>query len=170
MKKILIAVTLGLFCSALPAFAFDTDAPHSRRHLQGKDGFLASLNLTDSQKSDLRKLRTEREKRGVELRANMEKARIDLRALLMSDTPDKSAIEKKMKDVAQCEADLRMNRIDGWFETNKLLTPDQQKIWVKALRVGTMRAMREGRMPKHPGIMRHQPRPMNAPTPPPAEQ
>jgi Spy/CpxP family protein refolding chaperone len=171
MKKVLLVILFGSFLCASSAFAADADTKQPGRRMQGKGAFLASLNLTDAQKKDMGKLRADIEKRGVELRAKAETARIELRELLMSDTPDQSAIEKKMDDVAKREADLRMNRVNGWFETNKLLTPEQQKLWVKALRAGTMRGMRQSRM-RHASAapMRRPMRPMHAPDAPPAVQ
>jgi Spy/CpxP family protein refolding chaperone len=171
MKNILMLIAIGFFCYGASAFAADTDAKQPQPRMQSRQNFIASLNLTDAQKKDMGKLRTEMEKKAVELRAKAQTARIELRELLMADTPDKSAIGKKMDEVAKREADLRMNRIDGWFETNKLLTPEQQKLWVKALRFGTARAMRQSHGANGRAQMMSRPmRPMRTPAAPPSAQ
>jgi len=54
--------------------------------------------------------------------------------LVMSETPDKAAIEKKMSEVVANESSLKMNKFNGWFEANKNLTPEQQKVWREFLR------------------------------------
>ncbi|MGE5315080.1 MAG: Spy/CpxP family protein refolding chaperone [Acidobacteriota bacterium] len=170
MKKVFIATLLALFLFGASTQAADNDAKaQPPRRMPGRD-FIASLNLTDAQKKDIAKIRSETQKRGVDLKAKAEKARIELRELLMAETPDQSAIEKKLNEVAENEADIRMNRIDGWFETNKLLTPDQQKQWVKALRFETAREMRQGRGAGMGARMRRPMGPMHAPAAPPAVQ
>lgn len=74
----------------------------------------------------------------------METARVELRQLLKADAPDKSAIEKKMSDIADLTVQLHMIKINSWFAVNKLLTPDQQKTWKKVLENAP--AMRRHRM------------------------
>ena len=156
MKKFIAAAILAVCAIGGPAWAAETDTQptHNREH-RGKE-FIATLHLTDAQKKDLSALKMATEKKAIELRAQAETAKLELRHALMSDTPDQSVIEKKMSELVKCESDLRMNKVDGWFAINKALTPEQQKIWVKALRAGTLRAMAEGRggmnrSMRHPG-------------------
>ncbi len=141
MKKFIVIVILAVCSLSIAAWAADKDMQKMPRGKQMKKEFIASLNLTDAQKKDLASLKLENEKRGIELRAKAETAKLDLRHLLMADAPDRAGIEKKMAELIKYETDLRMNKIDGWFAANKMLTPDQQKIWIKALRAGTMQAM-----------------------------
>lgn len=140
MKKILPAIVLALFCIGTAGWAAESDQRPPKEKMTKQ--FLASLNLTDAQKKDMANVKVETEKRAIELRAKAETSRLELRQLLMADVPDQGAIEKKMSELVKRETDIRMNKIDGWFAANKMLTPDQQKIWVKALRTGTMRAMK----------------------------
>jgi Spy/CpxP family protein refolding chaperone len=141
MKKLIVVVILAVFGVSAAVWAADNDAKQMPRHMPGKKDFLASLHLTDAQKKDLSRLKLETEKKGIDLRAKAATAKLELRHLLMADAPDQKAIEKKLAEVAKAESELRMNRIDGWFAANKLMTPEQQKVWIKALRTGSMRAM-----------------------------
>lgn len=178
MNKTLVLIALGCFLLSASAFAADNDAKQAQARMRPGKNFLASLNLTDAQKKDMAKLRSDMEKKGVELRAKAATSKIELRDLLMADQPDQAAIAKKVDEVAKREADVRMNRVNGWFETNKLLTPEQQKIWIKALRFATARDMRQGRAMKNGRgrmmmgnqQMRRPMRPMGAPSAPPAGQ
>jgi Spy/CpxP family protein refolding chaperone len=116
------------------------------------------LNLTDSQKKDVAKINTDFAKQRVDQQAKIKTATIDLRALLQADTPDRTAIQKKIDEISDLQAKNRMLRVDHWFAVNKLLNPDQQKIWKTMLnrplmerfgrRMGNMRGrmmMRENR-------------------------
>ena len=42
-------------------------------------------------------------------------------------------LEKKMNEIADLEVQMHMIKVNSWFEINKLLTPEQQKTWKKAL-------------------------------------
>ena len=95
--------------------------------------FIGKLNLTEAQKKDVEKIGFDMAKQMVAQKAKLATAKIDLRQLLKADTPDKSAIEKKISEMADIGVQLRMNKINSWFAINKLLTPDQQKIWKKVL-------------------------------------
>ncbi|MGD0036787.1 MAG: periplasmic heavy metal sensor [Bacteroidota bacterium] len=95
--------------------------------------FMEKLNLTDEQKKDVEKIHFDAEKQTIAQKAKVETEGIELRQLLKADAPDKSAIEKKISDIADLRVQMHMIKINSWFAINKLLTPDQQKMWKKIL-------------------------------------
>jgi Spy/CpxP family protein refolding chaperone len=107
-------------------FGQQRERPNPAQHRQG---MTENLNLTESQKKDVEKLNTDLAKRRVDQQAKVKTAGIELRALMKSDTPDKDAIEKKIGEIADLQGQNRILGVDHWFAVNKLLTPDQQKIW-----------------------------------------
>ena len=117
---------------------------------RGKPDMFRELKLTDEQKEKMKDLKFETEKKQIELRSKLEVSRLELGRLLFSDTPDKPAIEKKMNEVTANETALKMNKLNGWFEANKNLTPEQQKAWREVLRREVMGAAARERR----GIMR----------------
>lgn len=132
MKR-LLAVGLGI----LVVSALLTAQPRSGREMRNgdlRDLPLKKLNLTDDQKAQLQKVHFEVEKKEIELKSKVELARLELRNLLMADAPDQSALKKKIEEVAMNESALHINKLNGWFEANKLMTPEQQKIWREVLR------------------------------------
>jgi Spy/CpxP family protein refolding chaperone len=98
--------------------------------------FMAKLNLTDEQKKDVEKIHFDAEKQTIAQKAKVETAHVELQQLLKADAPDKSAIEKKISDIANLKVQMHMIKINSWFAINKLLTPDQQKTWKKVLENG----------------------------------
>jgi len=99
-------------------------------------------------------------------RAKKQTADIELRQLLKADNPDRSAIERKLKEIADVDVQMRLKRLDGWYAVNKVLTPDQQKHWKKALELAP--AMEQRHMGMQPPMgMRHR---MGGPPSPPMDQ
>jgi Spy/CpxP family protein refolding chaperone len=96
-------------------------------------GILGKLKLTDAQKKEIDKLVFDAAKQAIAQRAKVATARLELRQLLKADNPEKNAIEKKINEIADLSTQTHIDRIDGWFAVNKLLTPEQQKIWKRAL-------------------------------------
>lgn len=141
---------------------------------KGFDKIIEKMKLTEEQKKDVDKIRLDMEKQEIAQKAKIETAQVDLRQLFKADNPEKSAIEKKLNEIAGFEAQMHMIKIDSWFIINKLLTSEQQKTWKKALEAGpTMRqkmmkhqmmkdcGMGKGQMPPRPDA----PQPPDAPLP-----
>jgi Spy/CpxP family protein refolding chaperone len=99
----------------------DVGPPNGRLH--------EKLNLSDTQKKDFEKLNSEFAKQKVEQQAKIKIAAIELHTLMKADSPDRGAIEKKINEISDLQAQNRMLGVDHWFSVNKLLNPDQQKIW-----------------------------------------
>lgn len=145
MKKYLVLL-LAVVMSSL-SFAQAPSAPKKPRAMTMpmRQELMAKLNLTDKQKADLKNVRYETAKKAIDLRAKLAESKLELGKLLGADSPDQSAIEKQMKEVSANEVALRMNRLNGWFEANKVLTPDQQKVWRNVLRHAVQQHMARGR-------------------------
>lgn len=94
---------------------------------------MKELKLTDQQQEQFEKVTFETQKKMIDLKAKIATAKLELRRLMDAESIDKSAIEKKMTEIASNEVAIRMNHINSWFEKNKLLTSEQQKIWKKVL-------------------------------------
>jgi Spy/CpxP family protein refolding chaperone len=153
MKKYLVLL-LVIALSSL-SFAQMPSAPKKPRpmNMPMRQELMAKLNLTDKQKEDLKNLRYETAKRQIDLRAKLAASRLELAQLLGSDSPNQAAIEKQMKEVANNQVALRTNRLNAWFEANKQLTPEQQKIWRGALRHVVQQRARQVGMMERGGMM-----------------
>ena len=99
------------------------------RESRGPERMDQLLNLTDEQEAKIEKLRTEMQRTMVQHRSKVQLARIDLRELMASDAPDRAAVEKKLKEISDLQVKQRMMAFDHRAEVEKLLTPEQKKIW-----------------------------------------
>lgn len=99
------------------------------KKVRGPEKMDQMLNLTDEQEAKIEKLRGEMQRTMVQNRSKIQIARIDLRELMDADTPDRGAIEKKFKEISDLQVKQRMAMFDHRADVEKLLTPDQKKIW-----------------------------------------
>jgi Spy/CpxP family protein refolding chaperone len=154
MKKIAVLMTILLV-------AFGTQLYGQPNEARALHKVMAKLNLTDDQKKEIEKIHVDAAKQRVATKAKLETGRIELQQLLKADTPDKSAIEKKVHELADITVQMRLIKLNSWFAINKLLTPDQQKVWKKVLenapRMTRQRFMnRMGRRPMPAQQFEHQ--------------
>jgi len=122
---------------------------------------MAELQLTPDQKSQVQKIHFENQKKEIELKAKLETKQLEMRNMLMTDTPDKSSLEKAIQEVGSAETVLKINKMSGWFEINIILTPDQQKHWIKVLRQAPMKKMRMMGRGRDLKVPMEQPHPMD---------
>lgn len=137
MRKFLVALLMATFVSVGVTLAQENPPdPPRNGPMPGmiKPDIFAKLKLSDEQKEQLKNIRFETQKKEIELRSKLALSKLELGRLVMSETPDKAAIEKKMNELVANEASLKMNKLNGWFEANKNLTPEQQKVWREFLR------------------------------------
>jgi Spy/CpxP family protein refolding chaperone len=103
--------------------------PHAPPLKQGRMQFMEKMGLTEKQKADIAGLRADMEKSMVGIQAKIKLARIDMRTIVSSDTPDKSAIETKMKEVTDLQFQAKKVILDHLFAVYALLTPEQKKMF-----------------------------------------
>jgi Spy/CpxP family protein refolding chaperone len=148
MLALLMAAALSAPLFAQPAPADDRQGPperHPGRHeamaredderMPGRDHMrmMEALNLTDPQKVQMEKMRTELEKKQVTIHGKIAVLRVEMKELVQADNPDRNAIEKKMREVSDLQYQLKVNGLDHAFAVKGILTPEQQKIWKKHL-------------------------------------
>jgi Spy/CpxP family protein refolding chaperone len=107
----------------------DPAAHHAPLPQRGRREFMEKLGLNEKQKTDIAGLRTEMEKTMVGIQAKIKIARIDMRNLVAAESPDKGAIEGKMKEVNDLQYQAKKLTVDHIFAVYALLTPEQQKMF-----------------------------------------
>ena len=163
MRSYLLSLLMAMLVGGVVLFAQEDEQGPPMQRRQGhfaRPALMAKLKLTDDQKSQMKNIKFETSKKEIELRSHVALSRLELGRLVMADTPDKAAIEKKMNEVAANEVSLKMNKLNGWFQANSVLTPEQQKVWREVLRMEAMKKMGRGEME------RNQRGPMNRPEKP----
>jgi Spy/CpxP family protein refolding chaperone len=129
MKKITTLGVLALLALNL-SLAQENATPRSAMPGDGAR-LLRQLNLTDQQRKDIDNLRFDLQKKSIDQQAKLKTERLEVAQLFKADNPDQSAIQKEIGAISQLQAQRRILFVDHWFAVNKLLTPDQQKVWKK---------------------------------------
>ncbi|MGA9116641.1 MAG: Spy/CpxP family protein refolding chaperone, partial [Bacteroidota bacterium] len=87
------------------------------------------LKLTPAQEEQIRELNLEHRRQMIRLRAQLEEARLDVRAQFTRENPDRGKIERVHKAVSDLEHKRRSLRTEHWFAVREKLTPEQREIW-----------------------------------------
>jgi Spy/CpxP family protein refolding chaperone len=103
--------------------------PRDDRPMPMHDRAMQQLKLTDEQQRQFDQLRTNQQKRQIDTRAKIQSLRLDVRSQFKSDNPDRAKIESMTDQISKLQSDMKKNRIGFWFDVQKMLTPEQQKIW-----------------------------------------
>lgn len=94
---------------------------------QGRgEGFRKMLSLNDETVNKIQKLRDDHRKGQIALRAKLDAARVDFRALMRADAPDEKLAMAKQKEMSAVRAEMQAGRLTHRFAVAKLLTPEQR--------------------------------------------
>lgn len=117
---------------ALMLTASSQAQPRERMRDRGHDRsdmIVDRLDLNDSQKAEMKKLRLDHEKEQARLQSDIRIARIELRGLMSAEKLDRTAIEKQTQTVHELQGRTQMNRIDHMFAVEQILNAEQKEIW-----------------------------------------
>lgn len=144
MKRIVFGIIAAAIVVAC-AFSQPGPQPPMMGHVVK---IVKDLNLTEQQQKEFDKIKADMMKSMITNGAKLATARVDMQQLLKADSPDKAAIEKKIDEMGDQAAQMGKMLVAQWFTVNKMLTPEQQKTWKKALDVRPMMGgfMQGGRM------------------------
>ncbi|MCD6532039.1 Spy/CpxP family protein refolding chaperone [bacterium] len=107
-----------------------------------KDGFMFGaierfadeIGLSDDQLDRISSIRTEMQKKIIDLRAKKQKAEIDLRDLMRDPKAKSSEIEKVAQKVIDLESQIKLNRIETGLKIRDVLTPEQREKVLEVIR------------------------------------
>jgi len=113
---------------------FGDHRPPMERAMRGDRGrwwnnpkIIEKLKLTDDQRKAMDEIFQQHREKLVDLRANVEKAEIEMEPLVRADQPNESAVMAQIDKVAQARAELEKANARFLFELRAKLTPDQWK-------------------------------------------
>jgi len=124
MALLFAAVMAG---STLAVAQPDSGNRHTPPPQGGRREFMEKLGLDEKQKADIAGLRAEMQKTMIGIQSKIKIARIDLRTLAGADSPDKAAIEGKMKEINDLQFQSKKLVLDHVFAVYGLLNPQQKK-------------------------------------------
>ena len=84
------------------------------------------LRLSEEQRDQLQQLRRDKEKKTIELEAQIRLRHLELAELIDAAAPHRGAIRAKIDELAGLAAERRMLEIETRLEAKSLLTPEQR--------------------------------------------
>ena len=155
--------TIGVFALVV---ALTAGVSYAWGHRGGRGGFMPfgaverfadEIGLSEDQLDRISSIKTEMEKKIVDLRAEKQKAEIDLRELIRDPKAKSSEIEKAAQKVVDLESQIRLNRIETAIKIRDVLTPEQREKVMEVIKEHR-RQMRERRLEKFGRGPHHGPR------------
>lgn len=143
MKTLLASLALLLACSTTPLFSQPGDDDPRPRREMAPQMLKEKLNLTDAQMKSLGDIRRDAQKAMIDTRSAIAKKRVDLRALMATDAPARTDVERLTREIADLQVAQRMHLFDTDQKVMQVLTPEQQTKW-KEMRGERMERFREG--------------------------
>ncbi len=122
-KTIAVLVGVSLLLSSVIASAQPRSPGFRRMHPQ----LLESLELTENQRDQVKVLFTGLEKKRIDLRADLQRKRLELRGAMDDSKVDEGKVKRLVKEMGAIKTELQMTRIDQQLGLRKILTPEQQK-------------------------------------------
>jgi Spy/CpxP family protein refolding chaperone len=148
MTRRLNALFAAMALAMMPLAQTVTAQPEHSHHQQDIKR-LDKLDLTEEQKSAVKTTVQAHRKQMIDLRAEIQKTRIDIKAMLDSETPDRKRYEALSRNKADLQLNQRMLLFDMRVEIMNILTPEQRKQFNET-RGERMKTWRE-RLGKHRG-------------------
>lgn len=99
--------------------------PRGRGPGGGHFAMLAGLDLTAAQQEKVAAIHERVQRQGIQLRADLELARLDLRKLMHADKPDTRAIDAQIDKLSALRASMQKAHAAAMVEVHGLLTPEQ---------------------------------------------
>jgi Spy/CpxP family protein refolding chaperone len=106
---------------------------------------MQQLSLTDDQRKAMDGILQDHRMKLIDLRANLQRAEVELGPMLKADTPDQKAIEAQIDKVVMARADLEKANARFLLDIRMQLKPEQ---W-KQLQTLRMNRMQRDRMREH---------------------
>lgn len=128
--KIIIPFLVLMF--AAPAVFAQRGLEHrrfGRQHGQmfGIEMLADELKLTEQQLAQIKEMRFARQKSAIQTRSKIQLAELDLRNLLQAENPDENQVKSKVEEIGKLKTELRLNRVQGRLEVQKVLTAEQKE-------------------------------------------
>ena len=88
--------------------------------------FIKSLNLSEEQAIEIKKIMLDLQKDTLELRNSLQIKELEVKALLLEPLTEMTKIKAKFEEIAELQVEIRVKTIERYLEIKGLLTPEQQ--------------------------------------------
>ncbi len=118
-----------MFAMVFLLFSADLNAQRKKIFKEDRGYFHSLLNLSEEQESKISKLRIEHQKNMVDLRSELEKAKLDLRELQTSGNYSRSEYLSAADKINSIHTRISKARANHKMDVYELLSNEQKKLW-----------------------------------------
>jgi Spy/CpxP family protein refolding chaperone len=157
MRSKIIASMIAIMLLAIGTAGIYAQAPKGKMNKRGpmmRENIFKMLKLTDTQKDQITKLRTDFQTKMVDLRATLQKDRIALKALAQKDDLTRDEVISSVEAVNKAKNDIAIAFANHLMDIREILTPEQRKIAQEHLS-GMLMGMQRHKMMRNFGWNRH---------------
>ena len=139
--------TLGIAALLVAGLAFSNGPKGGTRKIGDipLDNLSDELELTESQIDEIKQIRYKHNEDEIDRRAELEKARLEMRKFMDEEDFDKDEIYKRAAEIAELEMNLKLAGIEAKLDGMNVLTEEQREALVE-LREERMLDRRERHM------------------------
>lgn len=127
MKKLSLVPAAVLFMILIMAGTSTAQLDQRQR----RDRIHDKLNLTAEQETKIQKLRIEHQKKMIELKADLEKAKVDARETRTNDNISRSDVVNNIERINKIKNEIALSAANHRMDVYEILTPEQREIWQK---------------------------------------
>jgi Spy/CpxP family protein refolding chaperone len=106
-------------------FAQKNENKTFKKHVPG----IERLNLTDVQQKKFDQIHFAQEERGIDLRAKLQKNRLEIKKLLSSPNFNENELLSLTKNASDLRSEMMQSRVKTWLEVYKILDDKQREEW-----------------------------------------
>lgn len=148
MKSRIIPVMFVFMFAAIFAVNIYAQAPKGGKDKKApmmRERIFEKLNLTDAQKDQISKLKTDFQKKMIDMKSNLQKDMVDLKALRSKDDVTRNEVIASVEKVNKAKNEIALALANHLMDVREILTPEQRKI-AKDFLPGMMEGMRKHKM------------------------
>jgi|GEM_PF-2830816 len=109
------------------------------------------LDLTDDQVTAMNEERLKSQKQAIQLRADLQVARLELRDMMDDSKPDQNKVKQQVEKMGDLRTTLMLTRVQSHLKMKEVLT-EEQRVKLKEMRMEMRR--RPDRQKDHPRLRR----------------
>ena len=87
----------------------------------------ARLDLTEAQIAQLEKLSYDAKSKLIDLESDQDKARLEMRRQMQTDSDDLTAMKKQLNAMSQIRVNIQELKLKNWIDAKNVLTDDQKQ-------------------------------------------
>ena len=128
-KNGILMFLTALFVFVFIGFGFGQKQDHDR--IQMRDNIIKELNLSDEQQTKIGQMRLQNQKEMVDLKADLQKKKIELKELLQNGNYSRAEYMTKTDAIISAKNNIEIARAEHQLDIYESLDVDQQKTWNK---------------------------------------